>query len=113
MNWIGHHRPLPGNWKQLRGAVHRRSGGRCEFIITGYDQVRRHPTRRRCSKTADGGVDHIDRHGPHELWNLRDLCTAHHQRKTQQEAQEAKALKRNAGKRAPERHPGEIIRRQL
>lgn len=106
--WAGHDRPLPPNWKQLCYQVHRRSGKRCEVMVPA-------PRGRvglwKCGRPADGGVDHIDRHGPHELSNLQDTCKPHHGRKTQQEAQEAARAKRDAGKRPPERHPGEIRRK--
>lgn len=105
--WAGHERPLPSNWTAIRAQVHRRSGRKCEVKVPA-------PRGRvglwKCGRYADGGVDHIDRHGPHELWNLQDTCKAHHDRKTQQEAQEAKQVIRDKGKRPPERHPGEIRR---
>lgn len=101
---------LPVNWPKLRAQTRKRAresdpqrmpGGRCEHIsqLTG-----------RCLSIGNQ-CDHINRSGPDTLDNLQWLCFPHHNQKTQQEAQEARAEKAARGKRTPERHPGSIRRR--
>lgn len=57
----------------------------------------------RCPLAGDE-VDHRSDRLNHDDVEL--LCSRHHTKKTQQEAQAAKAAKRATGRREPERHPG-------
>lgn len=85
---------LPTNWGSIVAAVHARSGRMCEHVEAGV----------RCSRHADGGVDHYVHRDDHRVESLRDLCKPHHDAKTKRE--------RDTGRRAaskyrePERHPG-------
>lgn len=88
---------LPANWKQLVAAVWKRDGGRCTWRLPR--------SGKRCPrKGAD--VDHIRNDDNHSLSNLRLLCRAHHDQKTQREARWGRSARRRATKRAPEAHPG-------
>lgn len=53
-------------------------------------------------------VDHIDRNGPDDDWNLQSLCEFHHNQKSAAEGHEAKAALRKLLKREPEQTPGQI-----
>ena len=87
-----HRRPLPGNWKTLR-----------RLVIARDQHCRWVDKHGRCTSSIDE-VDHIDRHGPHELWNLQGLCRAHHKVKTDREKSAARWRHRQA--RNTEPHPG-------
>ena len=92
---------LPADWPAWVTAVRARSGGKCEWIRS---------SGKRCGRPADGGVDHKDRDKGESLANLQDLCRWHHRHKTTLEGQQAKAEKRDLGRRPQEPHPG-LIRR--
>lgn len=89
---------LPRNWGALTRAVHARSAGRCEAVSARTGQ--------RCPNPADGGVDHRDRGGPDAMWNLQDLCRAHHATKTTAEAAAAKRVRAARTGKPHEAHPG-------
>ena len=86
---------LPANWDELRRATLDRAGGICE-----WDEA-----FGRCPDPATD-ADHIDRHGPHELWNLRALCHHHHMVRTQKDSAIARRRNIAAAKRKPTKHPG-------
>jgi 5-methylcytosine-specific restriction enzyme A len=87
---------LPGNWKQLRSAVLKRAGDRCQAIE--HDGSR-------CPERATD-VDHIRPGDDHALANLQALCSWHHGRKSGQEG--GRSRKWISKKRPAERHPGLI-----
>lgn len=76
-------RRLPPNWDELRAAVRRRSGGRCEMVADG---VRCHRPAKEC--------DHIVPGDDHRPENLQDLCWPHHRKKSSREGGEAAARAR-------------------
>jgi 5-methylcytosine-specific restriction enzyme A len=99
MNWNTSTRGkrLPGDWKQLRQATLHRDAHQCVSPLRDGG---------RCPEPATD-VDHITRGDNHALENLQSLCAWHHKRKTQQEAQAARAaLPRVTEKRPTGKHPG-------
>lgn len=98
---------MPGGWvgrrqdrsstrsKALRLATLRRDGWRCQWGQRGA----------LCGAYADQ-ADHINRHGPDELSNMRALCAYHHGIKTSTEGNAERWRYRRA--RDPEPHPGVI-----
>jgi 5-methylcytosine-specific restriction endonuclease McrA len=77
-------------YKRNRAIVRRRSGGRCEMLVSG----------RPCGSRDRVQCDHIrpkSQGGGNGLENLRDLCHAHHAAKT--------AAESGATRRAPRRDP--------
>ena len=89
---------LPSNWTQLRTAVLKRCGGRCEVIKK---------SGKRCwDKATD--VDHITAGDDHSMGNLQGLCTWHHARKSSQEGITARREKDAILRRPTEPHPGLI-----
>ena len=89
---------LPANWKQLVAKVWERDGGRCTWKLP--------KSGKRCPrKGAD--VDHIRNDDDHSLGNLRLLCRAHHDQKTQREARFGR-MKRKGKKRREDPHPGRL-----
>lgn len=72
---------LPDDWDEIRKDVLDRDGGRCVWLLAGSGE--------RCPNAATD-VDHIGSKHVHEKWNLRSLCSAHHDKRTAlQGAQEA------------------------
>lgn len=88
---------LPPDWAERVAAVHKRSGGRCEFEFR---------PGQRCPARATGGVDHWVAPDDHRLESLKDLCKGHHDRKTQREALAGR--RQNKIQPRIERHPGAI-----
>lgn len=78
-------RDLPRNWKALRAAVRRRSGGQCEQI--------RPETGLRCTNAATE-VHHAVHRTDHRVEALADLCAACHMEHTRREQAEGKARMR-------------------
>lgn len=96
--WAGSDRRerLPANWAELREAVMRRAGGRCEAIKS---------SGQRC---PNGGrdCDHIQAGDDHSLSNLQWLCIWHHRAKSSAEGNDAQAVVRAKLRRPGRRHPG-------
>jgi len=96
--WSGARRlRLPADWEERRATVRDRAGGRCQA------------TMRDGTRCVEPGTDcdHIVRGDNHDLANLQWLCSWHHNKKTAQEALEArKATRRPSARKEPERHPG-------
>jgi len=106
--WRGSNRraTLPGNWEsEIVPAVKKRSKGRCEWPVKRDDG-----SFRRCTRPADGGVDHWKAPDYHGLDGLRASCHPHHGAKSSREGNDAKKAIRNRGRRPTEPHPG-LIRR--
>lgn len=97
--WTKHTSPrkaeLPPDWDQIRAEVLERAEHQCEAIE--HDQ--------RCTATATD-ADHIDRLGPHEMWNLQALCHPCHMRKTQADGVKQRKANIARARRKPIRHPG-------
>lgn len=87
---------LPGNWRALRSAVFQRDGNRCVIIKA---------SGRRCWDRATD-CDHIGDRDDHSIENLRSLCSWHHQRRSSQQGNAARAEKAKILLRPKERHPG-------
>jgi 5-methylcytosine-specific restriction endonuclease McrA len=67
-----------GEYRRNKAIVRQRSGGRCEWEENGQ----------RCGSRDRVQCDHIvpvSKGGSHAVYNLRDLCKPHHDRKTAQE----------------------------
>jgi 5-methylcytosine-specific restriction endonuclease McrA len=100
-SWQGSTRKarLPSDWARLRERVLIRDGYRCQAIIDGQ----RHGV-------YGNQVDHIDRTGPDEEWNLQTLCRPCHDAKSSREGGLASSAARRARgwlrARPPEPHPG-------
>lgn len=89
---------LPSDWPKLRATRLKIDGHRCCWRL---------PSGKRCPRPATD-VDHRVAGDDHSMSNLQSLCGAHHLKKTAVDARKAKTARRNKGKRAPEKHPGEF-----
>lgn len=91
---------LPSNWSALVKAVKQRDGGRCTWRL---------PSGARCPRPGTD-VDHRRNDDDHSLANLRLLCRAHHDQKTQREAYAGRRRPKatSAGNRRTERQPGSL-----
>lgn len=85
---------LPDDWDQIRRAVLRRDGRRC--------QIR---SRLVCISYATD-VDHIIPGDDHSSANLRAACEPCHREKSAREGVAQRARLRAMKKRPPPRHPG-------
>lgn len=84
---------LPKDWQSIRQRVLRRDGYRCTYV---EDDAR-------CEAEATD-VDHTEGRHDHSMKVLRSLCSPHHKRVTQEQAQAARVPLR----RPREAHPGVI-----
>lgn len=98
-SWAGSTRKdtLPADWDRLRRAVLKRDGGRCTWRDNGQ----------RCPELATD-VDHIHDRDDHSMRNLRSLCSAHHLKRTSQQAYAAKMAIKALGRLPEEPQPGII-----
>lgn len=90
---------LPANWQAIRQAVLARDGHRCVWELPGSGD--------RCPNPATD-VDHIGSNRVHEKWNLRSLCSPHHDKRSAlQGAKEAAARRALPPRRRKnQEHPG-------
>ena len=103
MVWTGERKlRLPPDWGRRRRLVIIRDKGMCQY--------QRSDGRKCGSKGTE--VDHLEPGDNHDLSNLRLLCSWHHKRKTQREAQAARQAKVDALKTPEEPHPGRRKRKQ-
>lgn len=86
---------LPVDWPARRDAVRKRDKT-CRWLVN----------ETYCESTERLEVDHIGDPNDHSLPNLRLLCHAHHNQRTQQQAAAARQANRKPRKRPEERHPG-------
>lgn len=86
---------LPPDWHKIRARILRRDGHRCTWIENGHS----------CGAPATD-VDHVADPLDHSEANLRSLCDPHHKRKTQAEAQAARARLVALRRRPVDAHPG-------
>lgn len=91
---------LPSNWGSLREEVLQRCGRRCEVLKKDGSRCRDRATE----------VDHVIPGDDHRLSNLRGICAWHHARKSAAEGVAARAAARATLTRAPERHPGLLVK---
>lgn len=87
---------LPADWKDRVARVWKRDGGRCTWRL---------PSGKRCPRPG-ADVDHKDRGDNHDLSNLRLLCRAHHDKKTQREAFAGRRQRTAKRQKRVEKHPG-------
>lgn len=101
MAWEGSDRRsrLPTNWSALVKQVWERDKGQCTWRL---------PSGKRCPRRG-AEVDHRVNNDDHSLRNLQLLCAHHHGRKTQREAWSGRTRRKSPG-RAPEKHPGLIVK---
>lgn len=95
---------LPPDWSARRRACAERAGGRCEANsqITDWGREFAHGTR--CERPG-AEADHALGRDDHRVEALQWLCEPHHAKKTQKEAQQARAARKRPPRRE-ERHPG-------
>jgi hypothetical protein len=101
--WKGSQRrdELPADWPAIRERILERDERRCRWEMR---------SGRRCKADATD-VDHIGAKHDHSDANLRSLCAFHHGLHTAAQAGEAATSRAQAGRRPPEQHPGQIMRR--
>jgi 5-methylcytosine-specific restriction protein A len=91
---------LPPDWPALRQATFDRDGKRCTWKTNDM----------RCDEPATQ-CDHVVpgyKGGTHDLSNLTSLCEPHHRKKSAMEGVQARAERREAARRPPERHPSTL-----
>jgi 5-methylcytosine-specific restriction protein A len=92
---------LPADWPAIRRRILRRDNNSCQW---------RESDGSSCGREANE-VDHIQPSGSDEEWNLRSLCSWHHQRKSSAEGAAANIKHRReiANRfRLKDEHPGVI-----
>jgi 5-methylcytosine-specific restriction enzyme A len=112
--WCGSTRrsTLPANWaSEIRPAILHRDGYRCTWIANLDDGgpntylATRYDLGQRCPSTATD-VDHIGDPTNHQPHNLRSLCAWHHNVRSSQQGNSARAALRAQLQMPPEQHPG-------
>lgn len=79
---------LPPNWGQLRLAVGRRDGWKCQHLLADNSL---------CGAPANQ-IDHIIPNDDDSMSNLQCMCEAHHRTKSSQEGAAARAARVRATK---------------
>lgn len=118
--------PLPRGWKRIRRAVLERDNYQCTWHLDHHDGLWTTPDTdlpipptatplhttppARCPYPADE-VDHIGEADHHSMARLRSICSAHHKRRTAQQAararnDRAKQAQARAAARERANHPG-------
>lgn len=88
---------LPDDWPAIRKEVLDRDDGRCVWEL---------PSGARCPNEATD-VDHIGSKRVHEKWNLRSLCSGHHDKRTALQGAQEAARRRSVPprRRKSQEHP--------